>query len=252
MNLTKLKTIDFVKMLNVVRENSEREGHFSHFANRLVLWDHIKKTNQLIQLIPEFVSNFELIHDKWTGKPDGEIKLYMEWTQILNSLIPRDWLSIIDPQESDSQVIMQTIGKHAFNFLTRLVMEQGPSTSSIKEPVQSALPQPTAGLHIIAGGVLGSMFRQLKKDRNARRSEFRILCRMIVTDKKNTTICVEQTSRDKGGLYIMQDKYSTALAQLDKLIRDELKKYAIHDKNLVRVSLQQSFISRGFHSCTYR
>ena len=63
----------------------------------------------------------------------------MEWTKILNSLIPRDWLSIIN-LESDSQVIMQTVGKHAFNFLTRLVLEQGPCTSKNKEPVQSGLP----------------------------------------------------------------------------------------------------------------
>jgi hypothetical protein len=174
------------------------------------------------------------------------------------------------PGESDIDVcaIAHTVGKYVLEFSLRkrevderannVVSESstpapGPSTSTssslgrgtrgrsrsrgrVRRSRHEQLePQPDWGLHLIAGGTLGKMFKYAHKKKDKVRKK--VLSAMIQPHSAKKNIPVQQMIRDRGGLYCMKLKLTPSLRQLDQLIGDEFNKP--HGKNLVRVSFHK-------------
>ena len=90
----------------------------------------------------------------------------MEWSHAINNLPSRLNLKM-DPE---NYTIIQTVGKHSFGFLTKTLMHDKivhPNDRSENNSTERRNPQTlakyNAGLHLVADGVLGQMFRIFKK-----------------------------------------------------------------------------------------
>ena len=141
--------------------NSEQEGHFKYFEDRARVWTALKEDNDTLQsLVCILLTEFENCQTKWASdKCSGEIRLYMEWTSMLNTLPSKLGFA----KEPDMYAILQALGKHAFDYMTKEMMT---IRNTMKEAIAAKpfLPQPEGGLHVVAGGCWAACSSCIKND----------------------------------------------------------------------------------------
>ena len=90
--------------------NSEQEGHFKYFEDRARLWTALKEDNDTLQSLVCILLTVR--QNGPHNKCDEEIRLYMEWTSMLNTLPSKLGFA----KEPDMYAVLQTLGKHAFDY----------------------------------------------------------------------------------------------------------------------------------------
>ena len=215
-----------------VIKKCEEESHFNFFKRREFLWKSVKESDDLPSVVNFLTANFDRIKRKWNGKEDAFIQLQLDWHELLGSgdLFEKfcvvTFPHVLQTDQLHCQIIISAIGKYTFNFLCRDQHQNKESTNKPRKkqrtvtkpgPVQPPA-QPDSGLQVLAGGVLGTMFKLYKKNRKQHLTKLKILAKLIVTSKNDAQIPIEQRARDRGGLYIMALNFTPVLRVLDHTI----------------------------------
>ena len=114
-------------------------------------------------MLPSTTELYTNVNKLWK---DNDIKHRMEWSHAINNLPSRLNLTM----HPEKKAIIQTVGKHSFDFLTKALMndnivhpnDRSENNSTERRNTQT-LAKYNAGLHLVACGVLGQIFRIFKK-----------------------------------------------------------------------------------------
>jgi hypothetical protein len=204
---------------------TEFEGHLLLYHDRNMIWNELKQNGILIQVCHDLKEDFERLQRQWNTKKDGALFFQIEWQKcvIFRARDMQYFEGFSQKMEKFAyhrDCIMQSIGKHSFSYL------QNASKTKLRPPTTTKKHknQSDSGIRVLAGGVLGQMFRLYKKHRKQYSVQLKILAKVIVTDKTKNPLPVEQAARDRGGLYAINMCFMATLKTLDSIIRVELQK----------------------------
>lgn len=264
---SKLQTLTDSEIVSYVIKHCLSEGYIQFYSDREKLWSIILKEGVLLSVVGYLREQFVHLFDKWMGKSDGYVHLQLEWVQGLSKIFTNEQDSVsknlktavdiskIEDGNMHMLAILQAIGKHMFNFLHKCVASETTvdtetrptgtsgqrnetnSPVSTKERGHVLVPQPDSGYRMLAGGVVGQMFKLYNRRRTEYREHLKVLSQMTVRpgDKKMTYIPVAQKCRDRGGLYLIKNEFLPIVRQTDGMIRKEFTHQ--HAKTSIKVSI---------------
>ena len=224
-----------------VLSSVEKEGHISFFQQRKPLWGLLKDNdnNYMDNLLTEMASVYKSFSNITHHKADSDIHLTVSWRKHIREIAQRPMfqeLSIsCDVSGHDLLTILQTIGKYALIWQRKTETTKAATTTADGTKQTTIVVQTDSGLLVLASGCIGGMFRLYKKNREKYGHFLHPLAKMIVTNKSQSSIPVEQRSRDQGGLYCLSRDFLPPLRLLDHTLRIELSKSKQYGKKLSMV-----------------
>jgi hypothetical protein len=231
---------DFV----VVR--AEREGHILLFEDRNKIWNFVKD-NILGDLCAVLKEKHDQLCCKYAAKKkDGLVHLQIDWHKWLSSERDGRMAQFCCQQNIGSgdlhcRIIMRTVGKYVVAFLRQKEDETNATKRCSKKLIKKAKKtlvkkQPDYGLQVLAGGTLGAMFRLFKRNRDKYKEQYVILRQMIIGNKTEKNVPVQQRARDWGGLYVIKSDFLPTIRCLDGQITEEFANAKKHGRKLIQVS----------------
>ena len=136
----------------------QKEGHFSFYENRKTIWENFESKN-LSTVCQKLTDVYKELYEKWNKKTDRSLRFRLDWNIALRELSDK----YCEAEESvDVRIIMNTVAKYVLKFLQR---ETDPIVVNDLGQHNILPPQSDAGISVLAGGVLGKMFKMKQKQK---------------------------------------------------------------------------------------
>lgn len=223
-----------MKLKEYISDKIESQGFY--FTEREVIWNN--------NLKPKLGSICSSLQDKYVqlfharnmkrGKASDNLIFQIDWcnflTEYSKSLCTEE---STERERFHTNIILHSIGWHACVFLRKKPSQQQSVAQSKSRPRKHH----AAMIGVLAGGVVGKMFRLLKKDTEKNAHKLKILRSLVVNNKEETPLPVQQRARDRGGLYALKPNFLPALKHLDATVHQQLRQNA--DRQIVKVSMKQ-------------
>ena len=195
----------------------ELERSMSFYESRSILWTFFK-SNKLKEMCTILLDIYKSLLSKWkVRKGDGMIQMQIEWTDEVVKLClaydVSDFGEIANIKDKDFHLnaIIHTVGKYVCSFLKRNNVSTLPtSTGKTYHKKQS-----DSGLQVLAGGILGEMFKLFNRRKTKYQTQKMLLSYVVINDKTAVLLPVEQRDRDHGGLYCIQMNFLPVLRELN-------------------------------------
>ena len=155
-------------MEDYIIQRAEAEGHFAFFKPRQVLWEFVKE-QRISDLCKDIKIQFYSVQGESKSKVD-DVSFQIQWTKYLSDMADCDMTEFclkhnIQDWKLHVRAIFRTVAKYTIKYVDQERINKGKSTptkrtSSKKAPARVS-NQPDAGIQVLAGGVIGQMFRPL-------------------------------------------------------------------------------------------